>query len=254
MLTFWVGWVSLGLAVASFVVFAITTLSHRPVAGGPPAAHAGFDLSGWAKVGEAIAKIIDAVRQAGPSLSALLASIVFALIALYASQHIPPAPEPPHKTAGAAATSERCTVAGFADGANAIPAASEGDALSGFSEDPPGCVSGFLSRLAKEDPLAVMLIGRVDKRELRADTRLAYGSNFNLAYQRALAMKDYLTARYQQAVAGKQPSASSKDVPAKWIALAAGPAKLGRDAVPAIMTRDRCVEILALWSGAAPQP
>jgi hypothetical protein len=236
MLMIWVGGISLSLAVASFLIFAVTTLFNRPtLGGGPPGTHAAIDLAGAAKV-------IDAVRKAGPSLSALIASVVFAWLAFEAAKRVPVEAQQNKNTLNVVSltTLESCTLGGFADGQDRIPQG-DGDSSGLVQNSRTGCLPALVSHLKKEDPLLVMLIGRVDRRELRTKVQAAYGSNFNLAYQRATAMKNYLSER-----SGKP------GLP--MIALAAGPANLDRSAGVESMAQDRCVEMFALWRGAVEPP
>jgi len=81
------GWGATAMSFASFLLFVYLSARRAPalpVAGaGNVAQHAG--LSDVVKVAEAVAKLADSFAKAGPALSALVASIVFLLLALVAA-------------------------------------------------------------------------------------------------------------------------------------------------------------------------
>lgn len=83
----WISAVSLGISVASFLLFAISVLLPRRLAAGNfGAARAQADLEGWAKLAEAISKVIDSLSKAGPSTLTLTSSIVFMIISFLAAK------------------------------------------------------------------------------------------------------------------------------------------------------------------------
>jgi hypothetical protein len=86
-MVWWVSCVSLVLSVLSFLLFAITILRARPATTGSfgDAKEHGA-LEGWAKVGEAAAKVIDSLSKAGPSALTLTSSIVFMIISFLAGK------------------------------------------------------------------------------------------------------------------------------------------------------------------------
>lgn len=80
-------WISLILSILSFVLFGISVLFPRtPGAGNFGDAAPQGDLAGWAKIGEAIAKVIDSLSKAGPSTLTLVSSLAFMIIALVAAK------------------------------------------------------------------------------------------------------------------------------------------------------------------------
>jgi hypothetical protein len=105
--------VSLGLGVFSFLIFVVTLL-QRPRADRGPELTSGPE--GWAKLGEAGAKVIDAFTKAGPTLSALIASLFFVGVGAYLSLNVPPSKPPEQKVITIGSSVIRCVIEGFPDG------------------------------------------------------------------------------------------------------------------------------------------
>ena len=74
----WVSAVSLVLSVLSFLLFAINVLFPPPR---DAASAKAANVEGWARLAEAIAKVIDSLNKAGPAVLTLVSAIVFMIIA-----------------------------------------------------------------------------------------------------------------------------------------------------------------------------
>jgi hypothetical protein len=243
-----VGWVALVLSVLSFFTFvglvAAETIRLLWQRGGPERETRGGE-EGWAKVGEAIAKIIDSLGKAGPAISALVASIAFMVIALMAARWAvqKPPPESPVPTRSAVIAPQRCVVSGFPDGDHHLRDSGQPNALSNLVEAPAGCVDQLIASGLRDELVTVFFIGRVDKRELRPEVQRVYGSNLALAYQRALALKSHVVARYRREAEGD--GSKMRDVDTKLIPLSAGPSHVEGPLSQEQRASDRCVEIVA---------
>ena len=83
----WVSLMSLVLSVLSFVLFGMSVMFPKTREPGTLAsANAQANVEGWAKLAEAIAKIIDSMSKAGPSTLTLTSSIVFMIISFLAAK------------------------------------------------------------------------------------------------------------------------------------------------------------------------
>jgi hypothetical protein len=247
-----VGWVSLGLGVFSFLVFCVTLL-RRPGVGGAPEVHG--EAEGWAKFAEAAAKVVDAFAKAGPTISALIASMVFVAIAAWAASHVPSntaRPKQPPDEKATAAVADRCVVSDLpeptkqagemgVDGGLLDPSGNTG------VQEPEGCLDSLIKRAAKEQPVFVLMVGRADRRELRPEVQQIYGSNFALAYQRAVLLKAYLLNRYSLELARNKAKLTPEAFAARIVALVGGPIHIGEKADSQHLSEDRCVEVISYW-------
>jgi hypothetical protein len=84
----WISITSLVISVLAFVLFAVCIIARlRGVqAAGFGDAKAQGDVEGWAKLAEAMAKVIDSLNRAGPAVLALTASIVFMIMSFLAAR------------------------------------------------------------------------------------------------------------------------------------------------------------------------
>ena len=132
-----------------------------------------------------------------------------------------------------------CTVGAFADGDAKIPPDSRRKgAAQNLQMQAEGCQKMIDD--SKPDSNASLLemtvIGHVDVRELSASARHDYGSNFNLAYQRALTVSNFLR----------------KDLQSRIVLLPAGPKYVGAKVPESQQASDRSVEVRAVWIVPAP--
>jgi hypothetical protein len=198
-------------------------------------------IEGWAKLGEALAKIIDSLGKAGPTVSALVVSVAFLVLAYLAARvdiQRPAEAKVKYRVTNAAST---CSISGFPEGSHKV----DKDDLGQLLQTPPGCAED-LTRVKQDDLTGVFLVGRVDKLELRPSVQRVYGSNPGLAYQRAAAVKTYLLRRY-----GSQ-GARSSDLDARIVALSAGPTFVEGDVTPEQRAKDRSVDIVTYQLNAVP--
>jgi hypothetical protein len=243
MLTVITGWVSVSLGLASFAIFAVTLL-RRPNDGSPPITQAGPE--GWAKLAEGIAKVIEAFTKAGPSLSALIASLFFIGLAGYLSLKSPcKQTELKVVTSIANPTISRCLITGFGEGESnfdiTVPSA--------YREEPQGCLSSVAQQLSKEPPLLILVVGNVDKRELRSKLIKVYGNNLGLGYQRAISLKHYLLTihPFVSTAASSDTNSTVPMVESHIVALPGGPTQVASVSNLKDLAGDRCVEVIGIW-------
>jgi hypothetical protein len=248
-----VGWTSLVLGILSFGTFgfAMLYLDRKPGAQGPRVK--GADVS---KIAEAFAKLIDAFANAGPTISALIASMAFigfaGWVALRADtngcrrEHASPV------TLRLPITTT-CVV-------NSLPepitrnraSASSTDIVAAFenenSQEPKGCIKTTLDQAGQSIPDLMFLIGRADRRQLRKQARQVYGDNLAVAYQRAASLRAYLLERYRGAATQEPRMLPPEMFESRIVTLAAGPSNIGSKLDGIQLSQDRCVEIVAYWN------
>jgi hypothetical protein len=85
MLTAVLTWTALGMSAASFLVFAVLSLRIRRGGDGATVetaeARRGIEITDLAKLADAGTRLADSFTKAGPALSALVASILYLLVA-----------------------------------------------------------------------------------------------------------------------------------------------------------------------------
>jgi hypothetical protein len=248
-----VGWTSLVLGILSFAIFgfAMLYLDRKPSAKGPEVRAA--DLS---KMAEAFAKLIDAFANAGPTISALIASMVFMGFAGWIAtkgdtnghcrEHVPPVTSRLPMTT-------MCVVNSLPDPITRDRApASLTDVVAAFkndnSQEPKGCIKSTIDQAGKTIPDLMFLIGRSDRRQLRAAARQVYGDNLTVAYQRASSLRAYLVEQYRGTAAGKSGMFTPEMFESRIVTLAAGPSNIGSKLDKVKLSEDRCVEIVAYWN------
>ena len=138
----------------------------------------------------------------------------------------------------------RCVVVGFPDGMSRLSATKSTVELG---QQPPGCVETLISRIKEAQPLFMLIVGRVDRRELISRTRETYGSNFALAYQRALTVQADLLRSYEFGPRGSEEHLSKDELASRMVMLAGGPSYIDRELSESNLAADRCVEILGFW-------
>ena len=84
----------------------------------------------------------------------------------------------------------RCTITGLPSGSSNL------GAYETLVQEPVGCLQSITSNLEQKVPSFVILVGRVDGRELSPPTQKLYKDNFTLAYQRAVAVRTILLRMY----------------------------------------------------------
>jgi hypothetical protein len=234
MLAIWVGWVALVLSVASFVIFVLTVVRRPGVAPQAPQAHGAAD---GARVLEALAKVIDAFSKAGPAVSALIGCFLFLGLAAFMSLHGRAACKCAKDHSSSNSTQpqssvSRCVVAGFTEGDVEMPKAN-------MLEIPIGCLQVFVTRAGRKLPLLTMIGGRVDRRELRPRAKKRFGTNFTLAYQRAVSLREYLRTRI--------PASGTDGFAESALLFGAGPEHTEGTPTDVGMELDRSVAVFGIW-------
>jgi hypothetical protein len=251
-----VGWVSLALGVASFTIFCIT-LYLSAQARAPMSERVLGGAEGVARLAEALAKVIDAFAKAGPTVSALVASLVFVGLSVWVALHgykIAECGKPPTVEKPVAALTGRCVVAGLPEpnthGQSQVSEAGLIDLSGGdVTEIPRRCLDSVVDHALQDQPILLLIEGRPDKRPLRSGLKRIYVDNFTLAYQRGLSLKAYLVDRYRD----RLPPAAGKDEQVKTFSsriavTAGGPNHIGGDTTTSDMSDDRAVEVFSYWN------
>jgi hypothetical protein len=249
MLALAVGWTSLILGVASFLVFCLTLLFAKRKSG---LVIKSEDVSPT-KLAEALAKLVDAFAKAGPTISALVASIIFVAFAAWIAMHICALPQARRSSDAAMPAITECVVTGLPEPSNVTSNPfSAANLFSIFDnqdrQEPKGCLSTTLDRARTDAPYLILLIGRADKRQLRAPMARIYGDNSTLAYQRAITLRAYLIDRYDSFIAHKPEPLSPELFASRVVTLSAGSNHIGSELDTATLSEDRCVELVAYWS------
>jgi hypothetical protein len=245
-------WACLILASLSFLIFAAFAkqrweeveriakgLHTKKAASGEPADTLANDLQGLpdaSQVLEALAKLTEALSKAPMSVAALVAAIFFALLAFGASAWDDTRKKMPTEAASALLHTEetRCSIGYFEGGRHQLPSAVE--------DSPVGCLDKLAERIRREQPDILVLTGRCDLREMTPDAAKIYGGNLSLAYQRALAVRQYLL--------GPKPgvwAAASASAGERALLLVGGAVHVGKSVAPALLREDRVVEVSVLW-------
>ena len=110
------------------------------------------------------------------------------------------------------------------------------------------CLDSLIARASQEEPILVLVVGRVDKRQLRSEGRRLYGSNFTLAYQRAVSMRTYLVQRYRGAAVQKKAPLTSEEFASRIAVTAGGPNHIEIKTDPSSLSDDRSVEVFSYWN------
>jgi hypothetical protein len=250
-----VGWVSLALGVASFTIFCIT-LYLSAQARAPMSERVLGGAEGVARLAEALAKVIDAFAKAGPTVSALVASLVFVGLSVWVALHgykITDCGKATTVEKSVAVLSDRCIVAGLSEPKTHGELRAKGAGLVDLSgEDvvqvPRVCLDSVIARAREDQPILVLLVGRADKRQLRSESRRIYGDNFTLAYQRAVSMKEYLVDRYQAGSAQDKTQLTSDAFASRIVVLAAGSDHIEAKTSARDRSDDRSVEVFSYWN------
>lgn len=200
--------VSCLLALLSFALFAALLYERikalealrKRLAQGPVTGDElkGFDMQLQAgpldavdKVIEAIAKLTDSLAKAPMHVAALIASLLFLSLALTTAVLAckvckkEPAEEKPKETRTTMAVTH-CVVGTFVEGKSLW----EGEPR----DFPKDCFKNIRKSLGEASPPLLLIIGHVDLRELKPQTRQVYASNLSLAYQRAVATQSQIAA------------------------------------------------------------
>lgn len=251
-------YVSCSLAVIAFLLFAalgferyltLRDIRKRIKQGTATQAEMkGFDaalqgglLEGADKLIEAIAKLTDSLAKAPLLVVALIASLLFLIIALLAVSLACKdcgKQEPPAKVQTSQLNIDipHCTVGTFVEGKSQFEGGSPNDL-------PNGCLDNIRQRLRGTSPPVLLIIGHVDLRELKSQSRRIYASNLSLAYQRALVTRNTITGS-----PGTEAQGSESSLPAHAVLLAVGANNVRETgAVGEVqLAADRMAEIICL--------
>jgi hypothetical protein len=192
-----------------------------------------------AKLVEQLGALTERLSKAPPPVVALIASMCYLGFAFLAIWMMPArsgekAPlEPTFST-----TVSHCQLQSFADGEFKLPA--------NLTQAPNACFDDLLSRLERETPALVFIVGHSDIRDLRMKPRSQLGDNGNLAYQRAQSVRGLLLERQANSLRGEEVHTVGQAPPV--VVLNAGANLVGNShAKPGDFESDRSVEIISFW-------
>jgi hypothetical protein len=192
-----------------------------------------------AKLIEQLGALTEKLSKAPPPVVALIASmcyLAFAFLAIWMmpAQSAEKAPlEPTFST-----TVSRCQLQSFADGEFKLPA--------NLTQAPNACFDDLVSRLGRETPALVLIVGHSDIRDLKMKVRSQLGDNGNLAYQRAQSVRGLLLQRQANSLHGEGVRTDGQTPPV--VILNAGANLVGNaHAKPEDFESDRSVEIISFW-------
>src|ERR1700733_2542195 len=126
MLPLAVGWTSLALGVLSFLFFCFSVLSSASKSAPRGAVVRGAEVD-VSKLAEALAKLVDAFAKAGPTISALVASLVFVGFAVWISMRVLSLPRLESLPARTAPVTMGCVINGLPEPAHGIPSPASTD-------------------------------------------------------------------------------------------------------------------------------
>lgn len=195
----------------------------------------GANLSAIKETLESMAKLTDSLAKAPLPVVAIVTAIVFMMLAILAAYlgRAPAAPPKPEAPAGTAfVPGDRCIVSGFASGDHRLPAA--------LKDAPAGCFAALAKQLQTQELGSLLIVGRVDIRELNPKTRERYTENFTLAYQRGTAV------RTQLFTATASPPRLAKNAE-RALVMSAGAQATGDRLPTEVLASDRVVELLPFW-------
>jgi len=240
--------VGLWMSGISFVLFVIAVLLQlfrgkgRGGAGGAGAAAEQEGADSLAKLMEAFAKLADSLNHSGPVVLTLMAAIIFFVLALLAAgvgtikgETTDTGPSPAKATKQ---TTEVCVLYPFAVGEHQLGP----EGLGRLAQKPDRCTQSLLDQAGKGEVSILLLIGHADRQPLSGRLLRYYGTNEELAYKRALEVKDALVARYNSAAAQK---ISPEEFARRIVVLAAGAHYLDPRAAAEQLAQDRSVEIVS---------
>lgn len=248
-------WMS-GIAFVLFVVVLLyQVFGPKPgveAAGGAgdAAEQEGADAESFAKLIEAFAKLADSLNHAGPVVLLLMASIIFFVLALLAASlgtlkgETTGTPAPGPKTQSSPATSV-CVVYAFDVGRHELGP----EGLSHLKQTPDGCARSVVADVAGGAVSMLLLVGHADRQPLFGERLRYYGTNEELAYQRALEVKGALLGDYASAAS---PKLTREEFEQRIVALEGGWRYLGRRADGGQFALDRSVEMVACATGVPP--
>jgi hypothetical protein len=247
-----IGWTSLVLGIASFIVFCATLFARKSP---PKGAHVKGEAEGLARLAEAMAKVIEAFAAAGPTISALVASLVFVGFSVWVALHGCETTERskvPTVEKSVPVLSDRCVIAGLPEPQTHGDSQSYGAGLIDLSgrdviQMPKDCLDSVIAQAREDQPILMLLAGRADKRQLRSKGRRIYVDNFTLAYQRAASVKAYLLKHYQDESAQSKIRLTPEEFASRIVVLAAGPNHIEAKTSASELSDDRSVEVFTYW-------
>jgi len=112
---------------------------------------------------------------------------------------------------------EPCVISDFPDAEHRLQSN-----LIGLKQRPTGCFEILTERLKRNPVGFVLIVGRVDRRALLPKAQRAYGSNFNLAYMRAMSIRKALLDACTESTGKTTPARAESDLAARIVILSAG--------------------------------
>lgn len=240
----------------SFAVFLWALIAHllgpKPPAAARPAGGIGnteqqaLTAESLAKLMEAFSKLTDSLNHAAPMVVALMASIIFFVLAMLAAAEGSLKSEaPPNPPKPASSMAPPCFLYPFDPGRH--QAGTNG--LDHLQQAPAGCAQSLVRDASSGGVSMLFLIGHADRRRLIGPALRYYGTNDELAYRRALEVKGALLAAYDSSVA---PKLSRDDFASRLVVLQGGARYLDPHAGAEQLAQDRSVEIVPYQPPDAP--
>lgn len=241
------GLVLSGISFLMFIVSLLVHLFHRPT----PAQGAGLGeetkqqggITDLAKLFEAFSKLADSLNHSSPVVISLMASIIFFALALLgaglgATKQKEDKGDEDKKSKVSMSTSV-CVFSPFDVGKHELSEA----VVAELNRSSDECGASLLKGISSSSTSLLLLVGHSDRRKLHGRQSLDYGTNETLAYQRALALKKALLAKY---VPASTQSLSSSEFARRIVIVEGGPSYLERTASEPQLAGDRSVEVISM--------
>ena len=236
--------ISFALFVLSLLVSLWINLFPRAPAGGAGGAgdvEQEGAVGDAAKLFEAFSKLADSLNHSSPVVLSLMASIIFFALALLgaglgATKQKDDKKE--EKKTKISMATEVCVFAPFETGKHELSKA----VIDQLDRDSDGCGMKLLNTESTATASLMLLVGHSDHRNLGGRQSANYGTNETLAYQRALAVKNALLAKYALA---STHSYSSIEAARRMIIVEGGPSYLDRSTSAPQLAEDRSVEVIS---------
>ena len=244
----WLSGISFALFVVSLLVNLFRQKTVVPTGGAGDVEQQGAPAD-VAKLFEAFSKLADSLNHSSPVVLSLMASIIFFVLSLLGAglgAGVGGGTRPQNgtstdegKKSDVSLATQVCVFSPFDVGKHELSEAIHSE----LNRDSEECGTRWLTRISSSSTAFLLLVGHSDRRSLRGRQSYAYGTNETLAYQRALALKKALLAKY---VPAATRPLSSEEFALRMIIVEGGPAYLDRAANEPQLAEDRSVEVISM--------